>query len=84
MVCIVVKLEQFRCVAHIAGNETEETLCQEDPPLLLGLVPYILMFLSAEEGTVGKSMYKRLDKCAKTKTVFEPILLPHCMMLLFF
>ncbi len=76
LVCIVVKLELFKCVAHIAGKETKEIMCKEDPPLLLGVVLYILMFTPAEDATVGKRIYKRSDKCVKTITAFEHIPLP--------
>jgi hypothetical protein len=71
-----VKLELFKCVAHIAGKETGEIMCPEDPPLLRGVVLYTLMCTSAKVAIVGKNTYKKSKKCVKMKTVFELIPLP--------
>ncbi len=36
----------------------------------------LLMFISAKVAIVGKSTYKRSDKCVKMTTRFEPMPLP--------
>ena len=66
--CIVVKLELYKCVAPIAGKETNEIMCPEDLPLLRGVVLYTLIVISAEVAIDGKSTYKRSNKCVKMKT----------------
>ena len=58
-VLIVEKYELFRCVALSAVNETKLTMYEEDPPLLLGLVRYIVMCTPVVEDTVRRNICKR-------------------------
>jgi hypothetical protein len=75
-VLIVEKYELFKCVAPIAANETKETMSEEEPPLQLGVVQYIVMCTPVVAKTVGRSTSKRLDKSVREKLPFKPILCP--------